>query len=115
MPVILTWRKFLEGLFQHTSHCKDFIELPKGLEYLAELNTLPCLPYDFGVAVQSDPLVQVTRTLIEVAPAETLGFLSKQLKESLEETKDFWQPNDRNSPLLSMVEIASQSHPYLPD
>ncbi|KAJ7647304.1 hypothetical protein FB45DRAFT_975025 [Roridomyces roridus] len=92
---------FLEGLFQHTPHCKDFITATDGLARLGRLTSLPCIPYDFANSVASDSMVQVMRTMSE------LSHLSKLVKESLDETKGFWESIDENSKLLPLVDIAA--------
>ncbi|KAF7308833.1 hypothetical protein MKEN_01083200 [Mycena kentingensis (nom. inval.)] len=83
--------RFLECLFQHTPHCKDFTTSADGLERLGRITNPPCIPYDFANSVASDSLVQVMRTMAEVTTLETLAHLSKLVKESLEATKDFWE------------------------
>ncbi|KAI0766838.1 hypothetical protein BD413DRAFT_614840 [Trametes elegans] len=98
--------KFLEGFFQHVPHCRDFVNDPEGLEQLARLTSLPCLPYDFANSVGSDSLVQVIRTMAESATTETLAFLLKLVQESLVECKDFWETMEEHSKLLPFVEFA---------
>ncbi|KAJ6593931.1 hypothetical protein B0H19DRAFT_1215807 [Mycena capillaripes] len=97
--------RFLEGLFQHTPHCKDFITATDGLARLGRLTSLPCIPYDFANSVASDSMVQVMRTMSEVTTAETLAHLSKLVKESLEATKGFWEALDEDSKLLPLIDI----------
>ncbi|KAH9894888.1 hypothetical protein C8Q73DRAFT_645187 [Cubamyces lactineus] len=99
--------KFLEGFFQHVPHCRDFVADAEGLDRLARLTSLPCLPYDFANSVGSDSLVQVIRTMAESATTETLAFLTKLVQESLDECKDFWQTMEEQSKLLSMVEFTA--------
>ncbi|KAI0666580.1 hypothetical protein C8Q78DRAFT_1176707 [Trametes maxima] len=99
--------KFLEGFFQHVPHCRDFVNDTEGLDSLARLTSLPCLPYDFANSVGSDSLVQVIRTMAESATTETLTFLIKLVQESLEECKDFWGSMQEQSKLLSLVEFAA--------
>ncbi|KAF7321292.1 hypothetical protein MKEN_00649200 [Mycena kentingensis (nom. inval.)] len=100
--------RFLEGLFQHTPHCKDFITSADGLERLGRITSLPCIPYDFANSVASDSLVQVMRTMAEVTTPETLAHLSKLVKESLEATKDFWETLKGDSKLLPLVDLAAE-------
>ncbi|EJD02952.1 uncharacterized protein FOMMEDRAFT_107991 [Fomitiporia mediterranea MF3/22] len=100
--------RFLEGLFQHPSHCRDFILATEGLACIARLLALPCLPYDYANAVHSDSLVQVIRTMVEVAPADTLTHLAQQVSESLNETKGFWQSTNGESKLLPYVEMEDE-------
>ncbi|KAF9012343.1 hypothetical protein BDQ17DRAFT_1232733 [Cyathus striatus] len=97
--------RFLEGLFQHTPHCRDFIGTTDGLLRLGQLTSLPCLPYDFANSVASDSMVQVMRTMSEVAASETLLHLAGLVKESLEDTRSFWETMTEQSKLLSLVDI----------
>ena len=84
------------------------MEQTDGLNCLARLNALPCLPYDFASSVPTDSLIQVTRTLTEVSPIETLSNLTKQVKESLQETSEFWEVPGESSRLLSFVDIKGE-------
>ncbi|KAF5377714.1 hypothetical protein D9757_009398 [Collybiopsis confluens] len=43
--------RFLEGFFQHTLHCRDFITQTDGVVCLGRLTALPCLPFDFATSV----------------------------------------------------------------
>ena len=95
----------MEGLFQHIPHCKDFISSEHGLDQLSSLLAIPCLPYDYASSISFDSLVQVYRTMTEVAPVETLGHLARQVKVSLEATKDFWAETDGNSKLLPFIDL----------
>ncbi|KAH0589501.1 hypothetical protein H2248_005243 [Termitomyces sp. 'cryptogamus'] len=102
--------RFLEGLFQHTPHCRDFITAADGLNRLGRLTSLPCLPYDYANSVASDSMVQVMRTLTEVASDETLQHLAQLVKQSLAETESFWNTVKEPSKLLPLVDIqASES------
>ncbi|KAJ7497325.1 hypothetical protein FB451DRAFT_1550225 [Mycena latifolia] len=104
---ILLRASFLEGLFQHTPHCKDFITATDGLSRLGRLTSLPCIPYDFANSVASDSMVQVMRTMSEVTTGETLAHLSKLVKESLDATKSFWESVEEDSKLLPLVDITA--------
>lgn len=55
--------------------------------------------------MHSDAIVQVIRTMVEVAPVETLTHLAEKVKESLDASSDFWQATSENSKLLPFVEI----------
>jgi hypothetical protein len=96
----------LEGLFQHPAHCKDFITTAEGLIRIGNITSLPCLPYDFANSVASDSLVQVMRTLTEVATYETVQHLSKLLQISLKDTEEFWVSPGSDSQLLPMLDIS---------
>jgi E3 ubiquitin-protein ligase HUWE1 len=101
--------KFLEGLFQHTSHCKDFISNSDGLLLLGRLTALPCIPYDFGGSVASDSLVQVIRTMFDAAPNATMNSLTSWVKETLQETSAFWGSADRKSRFTELLDLAGIS------
>ncbi|KAG6336038.1 hypothetical protein ID866_3054 [Astraeus odoratus] len=95
--------RFLEGLFQHPQHCKDFIRTADGLDRVGRLTALPCLPYDYANSVASDSLVQVIRTMAEIVPHDTLQCLSKLVGLSLDQTMEFWKslgPASRLAPML---------------
>jgi E3 ubiquitin-protein ligase HUWE1 len=101
--------QFLEGLFQHPPHVKDFIALADGLECIGRFTALPCLPYDFANSVASDSLVQVMRTMTEASTSQTLLHLSSLVKASLAETEYFWGSFEESSKLMPLLEIESQS------
>ena len=102
--------QFLEGYFQHVPHCRDFVANGDGLEHFARLTALPCIPYDFPNSVASDSMVQVMRTLAEVATNDTIQHLSKLVKESLDETADFWKTPSHESKLISLIDLAGMYH-----
>ncbi|KAI0305409.1 hypothetical protein B0F90DRAFT_1815046 [Multifurca ochricompacta] len=102
--------RFLEGLFQHTSHCKDFISNSEGLVLLGRLTALPCIPYDFGGSVASDSLVQVIRTMFDAAPNATMNALTSWVKVSLQETSTFWGSLSKKSKFIELLDLAGQSH-----
>jgi E3 ubiquitin-protein ligase HUWE1 len=97
--------QFLEGLFQHSPHVKDFITVADGLESIGRFTALPCLPYDFANSVASDSLVQVMRTMMDSSNSQTLLYLSKLVKSSLLETRHFWGSFDEPSQLLPLIDV----------
>lgn len=99
--------QFLEGLFQHPQHCKDFLTQTDVLERIGRLTALPCFPYDFANNVASDSLVQVMRTMADASATRTFQFLLKLVKSSLKETKDFWGGFSQQSVLIDMVDFTS--------
>ncbi len=95
--------QFLEGIFQHVPHCRDFMSNTDGLERLGRFTALPCLPYDFAGSVSSDSLVQVVRTMVEASTSETLGFVVKLVNDSLAETKYLREGNQGESKLSALA------------
>ena len=79
-----------------------------GLTLLGRLTRLPCLPYDFANSVASDSMIQVMRTMTEVVPDETLLHLSKLVKQSLDDTRSFWENVEESSKLLPLVDTNGQ-------
>lgn len=59
-------------------------------------------------------MVQVMRTMTEVATNETLLHLAKLVKESLDDSKSFWEVLREESRLLPLVDITSWSFQLRP-
>lgn len=53
-------------------------------------------------------MVQVMRTMIEVSTSETLLHLARLVRESMEETRYFWEDAGEQSKLISLVDITGQ-------
>ncbi|KAF7981836.1 hypothetical protein HWV62_31363 [Athelia sp. TMB] len=102
--------RFLEGLFQTPSHCKDFINNTDGMARIGRFTALPCIPYDYANSLASDSLVQIMRNMTDVAPNETLAFLQNLVKSSLAETQDFWGTMDDHSKLLPLLDVTEQEY-----
>ncbi|KAG1775444.1 hypothetical protein EV702DRAFT_1280045 [Suillus placidus] len=100
--------RFLEGLFQHTQHCRDFIRNVEGLERIGRLTALPCLPYDYANSVASDSLVQVIRTMADVGPNEALHYLSKLVENSLSDSQNFWATPQSHSKLAPFIDLSEE-------
>lgn len=101
-------RQFLDGFFQHPVHCRDFVLNTDGLKRIGRLTALPCLPYDFANNVASDSMVQVLRTMAEVATNETLSQLIEFVKDSLSDTQFLWGSEQENSKLLALVDLSGE-------
>ncbi|KAF8532676.1 hypothetical protein JB92DRAFT_2824294 [Gautieria morchelliformis] len=99
--------EFLEGLFQHTPRCRDFITKTDGLDRLGRIVTLPCIPYNYASSPGSDALVQVLRAMTDVAPTQTISKVLGQVRASLDETREFWGTMDSKSKLLCYVDIST--------
>jgi E3 ubiquitin-protein ligase HUWE1 len=106
---VLCSLQFLEGLFQHTQHCKDFIRSVDGLERIGRLTGLPCLPYDYANSISSDSLVQVIRTMADVGPNEALHHLSKLVEMSLSDSQSFWVTPQSHSKLAPFLDISGNN------
>lgn len=51
--------------------------------------------------------------MVEVAPVQTLTHLSEKVKESLNETREFWETSSADSKLLAYVDIKSELCAFL--
>lgn len=110
--VFCTWQ-FLEGLFQHTQHCRDFIKNVEGLERIGRLTALPCLPYDYANSVASDSLVQVIRTMADVEPNQALRHLSNLVENSLSDSRSFWATPQSHSKLAPFIDLTGNLLPAM--
>ncbi|KAF8712347.1 hypothetical protein RHS03_01066, partial [Rhizoctonia solani] len=97
---------FLDGMFQHIPHCQEFVDSTDGLDRLGHLYTLPCLPLGYGSSLAADSMVQLLRSMTEVSATKTLESLTKQVQQSLEETKAFWEEPSDKSRLAQLMERA---------
>ncbi|CAE6444639.1 unnamed protein product [Rhizoctonia solani] len=102
--------RFLDGLFQHIPHCQEFVDNTDGLERLGRLYALPCLPLGYGSSLAADSMVQLLRSMTEVSATKTLESLTKQVQQSLDETKAFWQEPSDKSRLANLMEQAVQGN-----
>lgn len=73
---------------------------------LGRLTALPCIPYDFGGSVASDSLVQVIRTMFDAAPNATMNSMTGWVKESLQETSEFWSTPSKKSKFTELLDLA---------
>ncbi|UTT88591.1 hypothetical protein NDA17_001733 [Ustilago hordei] len=87
--------RFLEGLFQTVSHCKDFIKLD-GLDKLLGFYSLPCLPYDFPQSLLADPLVTLIRFMAEISPSTVLIAMLRDVKNASEEVAELFGVSDKS-------------------
>ncbi|KAG9103766.1 hypothetical protein FRC06_008224 [Ceratobasidium sp. 370] len=100
--------RFLDGMFQHVPHCHEFVSNTDGLDRLARLYALPCLPLGYGASVAADSMVQLLRSMTEVAATQTLASLTKHVRQSLDETKVYWEQPSDQSRLAQLMNQAVQ-------
>ncbi|KAG9077088.1 hypothetical protein FS749_011058, partial [Ceratobasidium sp. UAMH 11750] len=102
--------RFLDGMFQHVPHCHEFVSNTNGLDRLARLYALPCLPLGYGASVAADSMVQLLRSMTEVSATQTLASLTKHVRESLDETKAYWEQSSDQSRLAQLMNRAVQGN-----
>lgn len=92
----------------------EFVQNTDGLDRLGRLYALPCLPLGYGASLAADSMVQLLRSMTEVSASHTLNSLTKYVRQSLEETKAFWQEPSDKSRLAELMERAGLSFLALP-
>ncbi|QRV79604.1 E3 ubiquitin-protein ligase HUWE1 [Ceratobasidium sp. AG-Ba] len=102
--------RFLDGMFQHVPHCHEFVSSTDGLDRLARLYALPCLPVGYGASVAADSMVQLLRSMTEVSATQTLASLTKHVRLSLDETKPYWEEPSDQSRLAQLMNRAVQGN-----
>ncbi|CBQ69976.1 related to E3 ubiquitin protein ligase TOM1 [Sporisorium reilianum SRZ2] len=99
--------RFLEGLFQTTSHCKDFIKMD-GFDKLLGFYSLPCLPYDFSVSLLADSLVTLVRLMAEISPSTVLIAMLRDVKAASEEVAALFGVPDKSFASLTYDNTVSR-------
>jgi E3 ubiquitin-protein ligase HUWE1 len=84
--------QFLEGLFQNTAHCKEFIKL-QGMDVLMKLYTIPTLPYDFPGSSTGYALSMLIRLLIDSDAMSVYPFIQKSLFDSIKDVEKIISKN----------------------
>ncbi|KAK4704493.1 hypothetical protein P7C70_g1715, partial [Phenoliferia sp. Uapishka_3] len=100
--------RFLEGLFQNLSHCKDFVKLDP-IPILLDIFSLPCAPS----LTLHHPAFNATsglfRLMIEVKANEVVTEVLKQVKVYLDETKPLWSGRAKETRVASLLAPTSQT------
>src|SRR5437899_12099891 len=77
-------QKFLEGLFQNQSHCKEFLKAEEGLSILLKYYSLPTVPYDFESSQASYSLSNQMRLIIDVETKRSVIEIINNLNSTLQ-------------------------------
>ncbi|KAJ2962784.1 hypothetical protein NQZ79_g2089 [Umbelopsis isabellina] len=96
--------RFLEGLFQNNSHCRDFTT-EGGLEILLDIYSLPMLPGDFAVSIASDSLSYLFRLISEVNSATTIKIILNRLRVALENASEFLSNDSPKSMIVDFIDL----------
>ncbi|KAN0062881.1 E3 ubiquitin-protein ligase tom1 [Thecaphora frezii] len=102
--------RFLEGLFQTTSHCKDFLKLD-GLAKLLRFYSFPSLPYDFAASMAADSLVTLFRYMTEISPSTVLSALFRDVRQALETAGPVWDSLHETEMASSEPRLLSLARP----
>jgi E3 ubiquitin-protein ligase HUWE1 len=101
--------QFLEGLFQHTGHCREFVSKSDGVNLLIRLYDLPSLPANFCMTPAAQSIVSVMRAMAEAVPTPTLERLLGAVRESLDQTRPIWKMGDEPRRPTSFLEVVEGS------
>jgi hypothetical protein len=74
----LIFFKFIEGLFQNTAHCKEFIKFG-GMKPLLGLYALPSISFDFSTSSSSASVSYLFRTIVDVNGSEASSVIYESL------------------------------------
>ncbi|KAJ3192215.1 hypothetical protein HDU67_005602 [Dinochytrium kinnereticum] len=80
--------RFMEGFFQNSAHCKDFIK-SKGVDILVQFYYLPSLPLDFATSPSSFSLSYLFRLLVETNSYSISTPIIKSFYGIIEKMKPF--------------------------
>ncbi|KAI8051112.1 hypothetical protein BDF22DRAFT_89497 [Syncephalis plumigaleata] len=100
--------KFLEGVLQNLTHCRDFIRLG-GVDKLLRYFTLTTLPYDFASSHASYSLSNLFRSICEVDPNAVLSAVLNQLRLAREPLLPLLERGKEKSAFSSFIDITNES------
>jgi E3 ubiquitin-protein ligase HUWE1 len=103
--------RFLEGLFQNVSHCREFIKRG-GIQLIFRLYNVKSLPFDFSTAGTSTSLSYLVRYIMETNIQETVGVLAESFEKQCRMILDrFGKLDPATSFFAGMTQIFSiQQH-----
>ncbi|RKP24153.1 hypothetical protein SYNPS1DRAFT_23756, partial [Syncephalis pseudoplumigaleata] len=96
--------KFLEGVIQNATHCRDFIRLG-GVDKLLRYFSLTTLPYDFAASNASYSLSNLFRIMSEINPNAVVSAVLKQLELAREPLQPLLERGKEPSALASYIDI----------
>ncbi|CAG8441327.1 3125_t:CDS:10 [Ambispora gerdemannii] len=95
--------KFLDGLFQNSSHCKDFLK-QNGLSIIIKFYSLPTLPYDFGNTPASYALSNSMRLIADVDSKSFVKCVITELNSALQNAKIFLD-NEKDAVIFDYIDL----------
>ncbi|KAG9291851.1 hypothetical protein G9A89_012136 [Geosiphon pyriformis] len=96
--------KFLDGLFQNSSHCRDFLK-QNGLDVIIQFYSLPTLPYDFGNTPASYALSNSMRLIAETDSKAFVKSVISSLNTALKEAQDFLDTESKESRIVEYIDL----------
>ncbi|KAK9761441.1 E3 ubiquitin-protein ligase tom1 [Basidiobolus ranarum] len=101
--------RFLEGLFQNTSHCKEFLKV-QGVDVLLKFYSLPMIPYDFPASSASYSLSHLFRVMSEVDADAVVTVILNELHQSLEASDSFLKANNHGGIIVNYLDLPYADH-----
>ncbi|RUS26303.1 hypothetical protein BC938DRAFT_470948 [Jimgerdemannia flammicorona] len=96
--------RFLEGLFQNNSHCREFFK-QNGLELLLKLYSLPLAPYDFANSPASYSLSHLFHLVTEVNSVATVHEILKRVQTVLTDAKPFLEYEGPTAMIADFIDL----------
>ncbi|KAJ3176473.1 hypothetical protein HK101_010430 [Irineochytrium annulatum] len=96
--------RFLQGLFQNASHCKDIVKLG-GVQILLKLYTLPSIPYNFATSTNSYTLSYLFRLLADADPYEVVTMITTEVLAAFETAKAFLENDSDESYFVKYIDL----------
>ncbi|GBC34534.2 DUF913-domain-containing protein [Rhizophagus irregularis DAOM 181602=DAOM 197198] len=97
--------KFLEGLFQTQSHCREFLKQENGLNIILKFYALPTVPYDFASSSASYSLSHLMRAIAEVDPKKSVTAIIVALNEALQGATNFLNYDGKGGLLVEYIDL----------
>ncbi|KAG4300575.1 hypothetical protein PCK1_003004 [Pneumocystis canis] len=115
-PVIISHidfvSRFLEGFFQNSSHCREFLK-NNGLDILLQYYTLPSLPYDFIDTPAAYSLSHLFRIISEVNVQSVLLDIMRYFQKSLNKLDVFLEHKDSESFFRKYLKLSSSGLEFI--
>ncbi|RIA89170.1 hypothetical protein C1645_825193 [Glomus cerebriforme] len=100
--------KFLEGLFQTQSHCREFLKQEHGLNIILKFYALPTVPYDFASSTASYSLSHLMRVVADVDPKKSVTAIIGALNEALQGATNFLNYDGKGGLLVEYIDLEAK-------
>nr|CAG8455076.1 13988_t:CDS:10 [Entrophospora candida] len=97
--------RFLEGLFQNQSHCKEFLKQDEGLNILLKYYSLPTVPYDFASSQASYSLSHLMRVITDVEPRRSVAAIISVLNDTLQDASPFLNYEEKSGLFIKYIDL----------
>jgi E3 ubiquitin-protein ligase HUWE1 len=98
--------RFLEGLFQNISHCREFIKRG-GIQLIFKLYNIKALPFDFATAGTSTSLSYLVRYIMETNIQETVCVLTESFEKECRRILEHFTHREEEGFFVGMTQVFS--------